>query len=58
MEEQRIVIARLDMLKEIIAMERRFVEKLYDDVAFGGMQGDFAPHIPWLIGSTRNDKYR
>jgi hypothetical protein len=58
MEEQRVVITRLDMLEEIVTMKGRFVEELYDDIAFGGLQGDFTPHILCLIGSTRNDKYR
>ena len=58
MEEQRVVITRLDMLEEIVTMKGRFVEELYDDIAFGGLQGDFAPHILCLIGSTRNNKYR
>ena len=58
MEEQRVVITRLDMLEEIVTMKGRFVEELYDDIAFGGLQGDFAPHILCLISSTRNDKYR
>lgn len=52
MEEQRVVITRLDMLKEIVAMERRFVEELYYDVAFGSLQSNFVPHILCLFGST------
>ena len=46
------------MLEEIIAMERRIVEELYDDVAFGGLQGDFASYVFCLFGSTRNNEYR
>ena len=56
MEEKRIVIARLDMLQEIVAMKRRLVEELHNNVAPIGLKDDFATHFLFFVPTRCDDK--